>query len=143
MAFDNTKMNFGPSSGSTNVKTVCYGVAADALATIEADGYFDTVAGKFNTGDFLAVAASDGHALYEVTKTTGDIALTKIASTALGALSALAGTLTGSATGTMADISDLSTSDTYSDAAVNAMVAEVNLQLKELQTKVNAIIAAV
>ena len=143
MAFDNTKMNFGPSSGSTNVKLVCYGESGDDLATIEADGYFDTVAGKFNDGDFLAVAASDGHALYEVVKTTGDIALTKIASTALGALTALAGTLTGSTTGTMADISDLSTSDTYSDAAVNAMVAEVNLQLKELQTKVNAIIAAV
>lgn len=143
MAFDNTKMNFGPSSGSTNVKMVCYGVAADALATIEADGYFDTVAGKFNTGDFLAVAASDGHALYEVTKTTGDIALTKIASTALGALSALAGTLTGTITGTMADVSALSTSDTYTDAAVNAKITAVNLQLKELQTKVNAIIAAV
>lgn len=64
----------------------------------------------------------------------------------------LGGTLTGSVTGDMADVSDidvgLSTSDTYSDAAVNtavndavnAAVAEINLQFKELQTKFNALI---
>lgn len=57
-------------------------------------------------------------------------------------VAALAGTLTGTVTGTMADISALSTSDTYSDAAVNAKITEINLQLKELQTKINAILTA-
>jgi hypothetical protein len=65
-----------------------------------------------------------------------------------GAVVDLAGTLTGTTTGTMADITDiaLSTSDTYADAAVNAAVnaavLELNLQLKELQTKVNEALAA-
>lgn len=60
----------------------------------------------------------------------------------------LGGTLTGTVTGSMADVADiaLSTSNTYTDAAVNAAVnaaiAEVNLQLKELQTQLNALIAA-
>ena len=63
-------------------------------------------------------------------------------------VTALAGTLTGSTDGTIADVADiaLSTSDTYTDAAVNAAVngavLDLNLQLKELQTKMNAILAA-
>jgi len=61
---------------------------------------------------------------------------------------ALAGTLTGSTDGTIADVADiaLSTSDTYTDAAVNAAVnaaiLDLNLQLKELQVKMNAILVA-
>lgn len=59
---------------------------------------------------------------------------------------ALGGTLTGSVDGTMADIAAiaLSTTNTYTDAAVNTAVntaiTSANLQLKELQTKVNALI---
>ena len=53
---------------------------------------------------------------------------------------ALGGTLTGSVDGTMADIAALDTSDSYSDAAVNAAITSANLQLKELQTKVNSLI---
>lgn len=61
---------------------------------------------------------------------------------------ALAGTLTGTVDGTLADVAaiDLDTSDTYSDAAVNAAVntavTAVNLQLKELQTTLNALITS-
>lgn len=59
----------------------------------------------------------------------------------------LAGTLTGTVDSTMEDVAAiaLSTSDTYTDAAVNAAVntaiTATNLQLKELQTTVNALIA--
>lgn len=58
----------------------------------------------------------------------------------------LAGTLTGTTDGTLADIADiaLSTSDTYTDSAVNtavnAAILDANLQLKELQTALNAIL---
>lgn len=58
----------------------------------------------------------------------------------------LAGTLTGTVDDTMEDIADiaLSTSDTYSDAAVNtavnAAILASNLQNKEMQTKINAIL---
>lgn len=60
----------------------------------------------------------------------------------------LTGTLTGTVDGALADVAAiaLSTSDTYTDAdvntAVNTAITSVNLQLKELQTKVNAVIAA-
>ena len=62
------------------------------------------------------------------------------------ALADLGGTLTGSVDGDLADVADiaLSTNDTYADAdvntAVNTAIASVNLQLKELQTQVNAIL---
>ena len=61
---------------------------------------------------------------------------------------ALAGTLTGTVDGTLADVAAiaLSTSNTYTDAAVNTAVntaiTSINLQLKELQTTLNAIISA-
>lgn len=63
------------------------------------------------------------------------------------AVADLGGTLTGTVDGDLADIADiaLSTSNTYTDAAVNAAVntavASANLQIKELQTKVNALLA--
>jgi len=66
----------------------------------------------------------------------------------LVSLTVLAGTLTGTVTGTMADVANiaLSTANTYTDAAVNtavnAAILQVNLELKELQTKLNALIDA-
>jgi predicted RecA/RadA family phage recombinase len=69
----------------------------------------------------------------------------------LPSLTATAATLTGSLTGTtdgaLADVAAiaLSTSNTYSDAAVNTAVntaiTATNLQLKEIQTVLNAVIA--
>lgn len=63
------------------------------------------------------------------------------------AVADLAGTLTGVVDGTLADVAniDIDTSDTYTDTAVNTAVntaiASINLQLKELQTHVNTILA--
>ena len=60
----------------------------------------------------------------------------------------LAGTLTGSTDDTIADVADiaLSTSDTYTDAAVNtavnAAILDLNLQLKELHVKQKELTAA-
>lgn len=64
------------------------------------------------------------------------------------AIAQLAGTLTGTVDGTLANVAAiaLSTSNTYTDAAVNSAVntaiTSVNLQLKELQTTLNTVIAA-
>lgn len=57
-------------------------------------------------------------------------------------VAALAGTLTGSVDGTLADVAAVATAggNTYADSAINTAITSVNLQLKELQTKVNAII---
>lgn len=55
----------------------------------------------------------------------------------------VAGTLTGSADGTIADIAAVSTAggNTYADAAINTAITSANLQLKELQVMLNAVIA--
>lgn len=53
----------------------------------------------------------------------------------------LGGTLTGTIAGELVGITPLSTSDTYSDAAVNAALAAANLQAKELQARVNQLVA--
>lgn len=64
------------------------------------------------------------------------------------AVASLGGTLTGTTDGDLADIADiaLDTSNTYTDAAVNTAVntaiAAANLQIKELQTTVNALLAS-
>lgn len=69
--------------------------------------------------------------------------------TAVKALVALGGTITGAtANDTMTAVADiaLSTTNTYTDAAVNAAVntaiASIENNLADLQAKVNAIIAA-
>lgn len=81
-------------------------------------------------------------------ETTGKVLLIPGLGKKAAAVAALAGTLTGTTDGTLADVADiaLSTSNTYTDAAVNAAVntaiAAVNLQLKELQTTLNAALAS-
>lgn len=65
------------------------------------------------------------------------------------ALADLSGSLTGTVNGSVADVAHIAiataTNNTYSDAAVNtavnAMVDDVNTQLKELQAKLNAALA--
>lgn len=60
-------------------------------------------------------------------------------------VAALAGSLTGSVDGTIADVAAVSTAggNTYSDAAINTAIASVNLQLKEIQTVLNATLASI
>lgn len=64
------------------------------------------------------------------------------------AVADLTGTLTGTTDDVMEDVADiaLSESDTYTDAAVNAAVnaaiLTMNLQLKELQVKINELVTA-
>jgi len=65
-----------------------------------------------------------------------------VSNASVTALTAVGGTLTGTTDGDLADVAALSTSDTYSDAAVNVAITAVNLQLKELQTAHNALLAA-
>lgn len=59
-------------------------------------------------------------------------------------VAALTGSMTGTTDGAMADVTALSTAggNTYSDSAVNLKIDMVNTNLKELQTKVNAILTA-
>ena len=64
-------------------------------------------------------------------------------------VAALAGTMTGTVDGTIADVAAVAIAsaggNTYADStvntAVNVAVTSLNLQLKELQAKLNAVIA--
>lgn len=58
-------------------------------------------------------------------------------------VTALAGSMTGTVDGTIADVAAVSTAggNTYADSAINTAITSINLQLKELQTKLNAVIA--
>src|SRR4051812_11951136 len=65
----------------------------------------------------------------------------------LPSLTATAATVTGSLTGTtdgaIADVAAVSTSggNTYADSAINTAITSINLQHKELQVALNAVIA--
>ena len=50
----------------------------DTWAVVEGNGYFDSFASAFTTGDMLWVKASEGNRLYKLTVTAGDVALTAI-----------------------------------------------------------------
>lgn len=98
----------------------------------------DTTSNIFYTPD-----SSDG---YQVSDADGKVGFFGATPSAQVAIADISGTLTGSANGTIADVDDitLSTSDTYTDAAVNtavnAAVANVNLQMKEILIKLAELI---
>lgn len=54
----------------------------------------------------------------------------------------LAGTLTGTVDGTIVDIAPVATAggNTYADAAINTAITSINVQHKELQTTLNALL---
>lgn len=111
--------------------------------------YVDSSTGKATTVSTGNVPAGFAFAAAGSSATTGQILLGgQLAIGAAGVVSALGGTLTGTVDGTLADVAAiaLSTSNTYADSAVNTAVntaiTSVNLQLKELQTTLNAVIAS-
>lgn len=114
--------------------------------------YWDNTEGELTgtgTGNtfigFADVAAASDDATADVRLWQSDASGAAVAAN----VAALAGTLTGTVDGTIADVAAiaLSTSNTYTDAAVNSAVntaiTSINLQLKELQTTLNAEIAAI
>lgn len=107
-----------------------------------------------SSGKALVSATTSAEVVTALGLTLPATAITQTYSTAAASNPAmtaatLAGTLTGTTDGTLADVSAiaLSTSDTYTDAAVNSAVntaiTSVNLQLKEIQTILNALVADV
>ena len=78
MTFDATNLDPTGSGSKGSGKIATYN-SADALATIETDGYFDSYATAFTTGDTMIVyssaATGGGGKIYTLTITTGDVAL--------------------------------------------------------------------
>lgn len=110
---------------------------------VSEDEVTTTGAGNIFAG-FAHADAAENDATVDILLVNGDSAGSSLAAN----VPVLAGTLTGTVDGTIADVAAiaLSTSDTYTDAAVNSAVntaiTSTNLQLKELQTKLNAVINA-
>jgi predicted RecA/RadA family phage recombinase len=111
--------------------------------------YVSSSTGKATTVSAGNVPAGFAFADAGSSAATGQLLLGgQLAMGAAGAVAALTGTLTGTVDGTLADVAAIAidTSDTYADTAVNTAVntaiTSVNLQLKELQTTLNAVIAA-
>lgn len=111
--------------------------------------YRDASTGKGTTVAISNVPAGFAAAAAISGATTGQLQLGgQLAAGAAGVVAALTGSLTGTVDGAIADVAAiaLSTSNTYTDAAVNTAVntaiTSINLQHKELQTTLNAVIAA-
>lgn len=118
----------------TGAGNILVGVAAAAKASTATIGRVKLTT-PFTAGAAIASLEEDGGAI----EGTNDGDLPDLTATA----ATLTGTLTGSVNGAIADVAAVSTAggNTYSDAAINAVVADVNVQLKELQTTLNAVIA--
>lgn len=138
--------------GDFEVKTT---TAPQKLIAVENDLTAGEISTNYSSGDRVrAVYLSSGDEVYTLVAAgadaivIGDLLVFDGAGGVKKATSqaALGGTLTGTTDGDMADIADiaLTTGDTYSDTAVNnavnTAIGEANLQLKELQTALNAIL---
>ena len=55
-----------------------YESTSDTLATIEADGYFDSLADMFRTNDLVEAWGTDGYRKYKVTRSASDITLSVV-----------------------------------------------------------------
>lgn len=138
--------------GDFEVKT---STTAQKLISVENDLTAGLISDNYATGDRVrAVYLSSGDEVYTLVPANadaiviGDLLVFDGAGGVKKATSQadLAGTLTGVTDGTMADIAEiaLSTGNTYADAdvnnAVNTAITAANLELKELQTALNAIL---
>ena len=105
-------------------------------------------------GSNITLTNSSGHswpAGAELTVQLGQATSDTVTVIAQAAEADLGGSLTGTTDGSLADISDVDIASAASDSAnptaaeidtaVNAAIAEANLQIKELQTKVNSLLA--
>lgn len=113
-----------------DVGKVCYAVDDQTVALTSNSG------ARSAAGRIIAVDSSGVYVLSGVTFEDGALVTTPISS--------LAGTLTGTTDGTLANVAAVSTGggNTYTDATLNGVITDINLQLKELQAKLNAVITA-
>lgn len=127
------------------------GITIGETATALVGFHGATPSARVSSANQTALTDSTGGSVSNATladglTATAPAALTATAPAAATA-AALTGTLTGTTDGALADIAAiaLSTTDMYSDAAVNSAVntaiTSANLQLKELQAQVNALVA--
>lgn len=74
MAFDKTRLD-PTGSGSKGAGCLAVYVTTDAKATVQTDGYFDTVWRELSQSSAMLVKASNATFFAKVTVTNGDVAL--------------------------------------------------------------------
>lgn len=116
----------------------------DRIYYDEAEGEFTTVSAGMVFAGFAWADQSGGDATVLVKLMAGDDAGATLAQAE--EVDALAGTLTGTVDGTIADVPAATAAVTDTTAAsltsTNTAITSVNVQLKELQTTTNAILTA-
>ena len=115
----------------------------DRIYYDEAEEEFTTVSAGNVFAGFAWADQLSGDATVLVRLMAGDDAGATLAQA--DSVAAIAGTLTGTVDGTIADVPDATAAVTDTTAAsltsTNTAITSVNLQLKELQTKVNEVVA--
>lgn len=78
MAFDVAGLDPTGAGRKGAPKLATYVSTADTLATILADGYFDTFSTAVETNDRMYIVGTDGAAMCQITSASGDVALAVI-----------------------------------------------------------------
>jgi hypothetical protein len=145
-----THIGTADTTGAAGTNNCLHGyVSNDDAATVETANYFDTLLDppRVKTGDLLLASLDiDGTptiGFYQFTVSGGHVS---IATAAGSQVDALTGTLTGTVDGAMADVpvptDTPASADALRDDIATNVIPAINTNLKELQTAVNAIIAA-
>ena len=122
MAYVHPSLIRTTSSGNSDHPVVWTHKTTDAIADVEAVGYFNEAVADLNTDDILFVAMSDGNKIYRLTTTSTVVTLNS-----LGALTATTDSTTGTADTTLEDVTA-----TPTQTLVNNNFATVAAQLNAI-----------
>lgn len=140
--------------GTNEVVSLYFHATKEAAATVASAGHFNFARGKLKVGDVIfsfanigAATAQQNFRVTAVPAAPGNVT-TQATGVVVGgqtAIADLAGALTGATDGTLADVpvpADApATVDALRDDIALNVVPAINEQLKELQAKLNAILA--
>ncbi len=87
------------SSGNSDHPVIWTHKTTDAIATVEAAGYFNDAVDDFTSDDVIFIAMSDGNKMYRVTVTATVVTLNSI-----GTLTTTTDSTTGTGTTTLNDV---------------------------------------
>jgi len=139
-------------TGGGSVRSLWAYLTNDDSATVETANYFDDVISEMKKGDIIFASLDiDGTPTlrqYVVDGVTGHVTISRDVNAVTGdqtAIPNLGGTLTGTTDGTIVDVAaptdTPASADALRDDIATVMVPAINTQLKELQAKLNAVLA--
>lgn len=148
MAFTPATLSLLPSLIASKQNVWMY-TTTDAITSVDDTDYFASGEGRgMKDNDIVFVNKTDDGSLYlaKVSAVDADGNATVTVTTTVSEQAAIAdftdSTGGAAADGTLVEVTDLSTSNTYTDAALNAKFDIVNNNFKDVAAKVNALLAA-